>query len=308
MKVLQGARFMLRSRGLARGFRRLGYILKRFGWTPAKQMRRIQRYLDVLARHGVPGTFFVPASVLLRHAEAFRALRAPALEWGVHADTHTDLSRLDRASQLGQFVRAAAGFDRAGVRFTGFRAPYLKTNAQTLSALTEAGRFLYDSSRPLLWHEGDIRADRALQWIRGFYGPALHGAAAALPAFTDGVVSLPVSLPDDDILVDREGLAAPEILALWSRILTACHTSGEMFVLQLHPERSVELAEVLEELIRRAKALSPPVWIASLGQVARRWRERPERRWPEPYQAAFCVSGDIDAVTLGDFWERLRRW
>jgi len=51
-------------------------------------------------------------------------------------------------------IRAAVNiFDRLGVPFKGFRAPYLRTDNCTVDAVEETGRFIYDSSTTVLWDE-----------------------------------------------------------------------------------------------------------------------------------------------------------
>ncbi|NMO88777.1 glycosyltransferase [Actinomycetospora sp. TBRC 11914] len=73
-------------------------------WTP--------QVLAVLARHRVPGTFFVVGSLAVRHPELLRQIRASGSEIGIHTFTHVDLSevpdwRLER--ELGETQLAVAG-------------------------------------------------------------------------------------------------------------------------------------------------------------------------------------------------------
>jgi peptidoglycan/xylan/chitin deacetylase (PgdA/CDA1 family) len=55
-------------------------------WTPA--------VLAVLAKHHVPGTFFVVGANVARHPEVVRRIRAGGSEIGVHTFTHPDLRRM----------------------------------------------------------------------------------------------------------------------------------------------------------------------------------------------------------------------
>ncbi len=73
-------------------------------WTP--------EILAVLAKHHVPGTFFVVGSLAVRHPELLRQIRASGSEIGIHTFTHVDLSqvpdwRLQR--ELGETQLAIAG-------------------------------------------------------------------------------------------------------------------------------------------------------------------------------------------------------
>ncbi|HEY2194636.1 MAG TPA: glycosyltransferase [Actinomycetospora sp.] len=73
-------------------------------WTP--------QVLAVLAKHRVPGTFFVVGSLAVRHPELLRQIRSSGSEIGIHTFTHVDLSevpgwRLER--ELGETQLAVAG-------------------------------------------------------------------------------------------------------------------------------------------------------------------------------------------------------
>ena len=73
-------------------------------WTP--------QILAVLAKHRVPGTFFVVGSLAVRHPELLRRIRDSGGEIGIHTFTHVDLAevpgwRLER--ELGETQLAIAG-------------------------------------------------------------------------------------------------------------------------------------------------------------------------------------------------------
>jgi peptidoglycan/xylan/chitin deacetylase (PgdA/CDA1 family) len=301
-----GFRHMLASRGWRRGFYRAWLIWRRFGLTRRGMERNLHCLRAVLEQHGARATLFVPATVLHDHRASLEAFFTHTFEWGIHSDDHTDLSRLPREEQTRRIGRAIRLFEAAGVPFAGFRAPYLKTSAATLPALAATGRFLYDSSSCLLWDDvadiADIAPPAAGSHALEFYRPGLRSLQPCRVEREEGLLRIPVSLPDDDILVDRDRRTPDAVYATWSAILERSHREGEIFVLQLHPERACELAGVLSRLLQRARELSPPVWIATLGEVAER------EGWPPPCQSAFCVTGDLDAMAVSDFLKRLRAW
>jgi peptidoglycan-N-acetylglucosamine deacetylase len=73
-------------------------------WTP--------QILAVLARHRVPGTFFVVGSLAARHPELLRQIRASGSEIGIHTFTHVDLTEVPRwrlERELGETQLAIAG-------------------------------------------------------------------------------------------------------------------------------------------------------------------------------------------------------
>ena len=97
------------------------------------------------------------------------------------------------------------------------------------------------------------------------------------PRLRHNFVEIPVSLPDDDILIDRLGFTDQEIIEnIWYKILKTTHKEGDLFVLQLHPERIKLCGDALESILKQARKLNPPVWIASLNEIANWWKEKKE--------------------------------
>ncbi|MEM9291651.1 MAG: polysaccharide deacetylase family protein [Acidobacteriota bacterium] len=317
IKALAGFRFMLASRGWRRGFRRAWLIWSRFGLTHRKMVRHLRSLVKILERHDAKATLFVPATVLADHRKALEAFRIPALEWGVHSDYHTDLSRMTQEEQEQHIGNAVALFDQADWPFVGFRAPYLKTEERTAGVLAATERFDYDSSPCVLRDEIYGKDATSYDWTMDFYRPELcSGRSVTVGEDESTLIRIPVSLPDDDILIDRDRRSPQQVFEVWSAMLQRSHELGEIFVLQLHPERGTELAEALSGLLAQARELSPPVWIPILAEVSEHARKRAQKgdegeevpRWPAPYQSVFCVTGDLDAMAIRDFVKRLRTW
>ncbi|MDN5851976.1 MAG: polysaccharide deacetylase family protein, partial [Actinomycetia bacterium] len=96
-------------------------------WTP--------RVLEVLNRHGVPATFFVVGSMVARHPDIARDIRASGSEIGVHTFSHAELARLtpeevEREMSLTQFALAGATGETSYL----MRPPYSSTNAAVRNA------------------------------------------------------------------------------------------------------------------------------------------------------------------------------
>lgn len=297
---------MLASRGWWRGFHRASLILRRFGLGTRRMTGNLRAMHDVLEAHDASATLFVPATVLRDHRRVLAPFLGSArIEWGVHSDYHTDLSRMAPAEQASHLENAIRLFEQAEVPFTGFRAPYLKTNAHTANLLESYEDFVYDSSPCVLWDEVYPASAPSYGFVREFYRPRLHSGAPAAVESSGSLVRIPVSLPDDDILIDRDRLTPAAALATWRAALDAAHAAGEIFVLQLHPERGRELAAVLGALLERARGHS--MWVTTLAEVAARHRAG-DAGWPSPYRSAFCVTGDLDAMAVRDFASRLGTW
>jgi peptidoglycan/xylan/chitin deacetylase (PgdA/CDA1 family) len=309
MRALKGIQFLFSSRGIHRWFYRLRTVWRRFGFTPAKQMNIIYQYTACLKKYGVQGTFFIPAVLLKRYASWIKKIDHKTIEWGIHGHVHTDHANLSYEEQKEQIAMAVKTFDECDVEFKGFRCPYLHFNAQTHQVLEENPRFLFDSSYSVVWKSFYSEEEyKSSLWIRDFYRPAEYRRNSLIPYSHGFLTEIPVSLPDDDVLVDRDHLDANEIFGIWEKILHACHKNNEVFVLQLHPERFLELKVVVEYLIHEAKSMKPPMWITTLSEVASIKRTSVSFQIPAPYQGAFCITGDIDAITISDFLRRLKDW
>lgn len=272
---------LIRSKGAASIARRGYAIAARVGVTPGRMARSLAAFGALLARYDAPATFPVTANTLARNPGVLANLLAgpAAIELAVHGRRHIDHSLLPASALPDELARAGESFARAGIPFTGFRAPYLRWNADLLAALDAAG-FQYDSSRSVLWPVVERAAlnpaqTAGLTTLLDFCRPLPADAYPALPAWTGNLLELPVSFPDDEMLVERLGLTtAAAQAALWSAVLARSHARGELFVLQLHPERFFMCADALAEVLAAARQLRPAVWIASLGEIAGWWREK----------------------------------
>jgi len=272
---------LVRSKGLAGLARRAAAIVGHTGITPRRMRRALTSFADLLGRYDARATFPVTAAALHRHPAILRDLlrRAPAVELSVHGHHHTDLSLLSQARQAAEIAQAVALFRGNGIPFVGFRAPYLRWNDSLLASLPAAGLW-YDSSQCLLWpviDEGALATEQreGLQLLRDFCQPRPAEAFPALPFWINDLLEIPVSFPDDELLVERLRLKDDaRLAAVWGAALELCHRRGELFVLQLHPERFPLCAGALEALLRRARSQRPPVWLATLRDVAVWWREK----------------------------------
>jgi hypothetical protein len=89
------------------------------------------------------------------------------------------------------------------------------------------------------------------------------------------LLDIPVSLPDDEAMVDRLGLrGSAQAAAIWTGMLEEVHQRGELLTLILHHERVAILREALEAVLSSARGHQPPVWVAPLREIARWWSER----------------------------------
>jgi len=268
-----------KGKGTWNAVRRAGIIGTHYGLGPRRMEDRLATVLTLVDRCGCRATLPVVASVAERHPDVIARYSARGLEFAVHGLHHVDHTDLAKADQIDQLERARHALESAGTPAAGFRAPYLRANEATIEAVRRTG-FLYDASQAFHWPldggggGGGGRTAGAYERALVFYGARSAGDHPVLPCLEGGIVRLPYCLPDDEAAVDRLELTPVRIAALWRAILDATHERGELFTLAVHPERIVECAAAIANVLASARTVRPPVWVARLDEIARWWRDR----------------------------------
>jgi peptidoglycan/xylan/chitin deacetylase (PgdA/CDA1 family) len=293
----------LEAKGVRVLLARPAQIVSRFGPTPGPLQKRMVAYVSAVQRYQAGLTIPVTASVLARHPRLIRNFAERGVEFAIHGLFHNDHSQLDLDQQRETLALAAEAFRAAGVPFSGFRGPYLRYNQATDMALRELG-LLYNSSQAIafpLAGEPDGRLD-GYRRAAEYYRAKDAGNVSVRPADRDGLVQIPVALPDDEVMVDRMHLGGPAQAAAWLAVLAATHARGDLFTVQLHPERIYECAFALQALLAEARRCEPPVWLATLHQIASWWRRRARFKLDVLPAGARCfrvhLQADSDASLL----------
>lgn len=273
-------KFVFRSRSPAIVFKRLWSIIKRFGIT----QRRFQKYLtelvDIMKPFGSRPTLAITAKILERHSQMIKKMSDEGIEFAIHGYFHKDHSQMSYEQQFAEFWKAKEIFNKSGVPFRGFRAPYLRWNNDTLKAV-EDHHFQWDSNAIIHWDVLEESEYSKTNWqayknaSESLYRSNQAADALAMPTHEKGYVEIPVSIPDDEILRDRLCINdIGNIEEIWSRILRETHERGELFTIQMHPERAIIFSPVLKSLLKQAANSNPPIWIAQLHEIADWWREK----------------------------------
>jgi len=169
-------------------------------------------------------------------------------------------------------------FRKHGIRYSGHRFPYLRWDEERVDRLGLIG-FQWDSSKVISWNSLDPSAFDKREWtsyqrILKTYKPVDADKSFSLPYVRKELVEIPVSVPDDDILIERLGLKNNgEMEKVWGSMLRKVRNRGELLVLQVHPERYRLYENALEKTLMLAKD-GGDVWTAPLGEIARWWREK----------------------------------
>ncbi len=214
----------------------------------------LPRILDVLDKHQVPATFFIPAMTLMLHPEIAPAiLQRHRHEIGVHGWVHEfwpDIA--DAAEEQRLLARSIDYLTKAtGKRPVGVRAPGSGFSPHTFDLIRSAG-FLYDSSL--------LAADEPYEIVSG--------------GRPSGVIELPISEIDNDYPYYGEtangSMPSPDaVFQIYKAEFDLAFEERTLFVLTQHPHvtgrrsRIVQLDRLIEYI--RTK---PGVWFATMEQVA----------------------------------------
>ncbi|MER7092571.1 polysaccharide deacetylase family protein [Streptomyces althioticus] len=213
------------------------------------------RILRLLAHHGVPATFFMPAVSALLHPEEARAYTEDGHELAVHGWIHERNMLLGREDERELTARALDTLDAlTGRRPVGIRTPSWDFSGSTLATMLDLG-FRYDSS---------LMADDEPYEI----------VAEGRPT---GLVEIPVDWIRDDapyFTMDRFGAVRPysrprDVGEIWRDEFDAAYREGGVFQLTLHPHVIGHRSRlvVLRELLDHIKA-HHDVWFATHAQLA----------------------------------------
>jgi peptidoglycan/xylan/chitin deacetylase (PgdA/CDA1 family) len=124
-------------------------------------VRGLPRLLAILARAGVPATFYVPGDTAERHTEALLEVIAGGHEIGHHGYLHLRSDSVSPETQREEILRGTAALqERLGVTPRGYRSPSWELTPETFELLVEQG-FAYDSScmgddRPYIERYGEL--------------------------------------------------------------------------------------------------------------------------------------------------------
>jgi peptidoglycan/xylan/chitin deacetylase (PgdA/CDA1 family) len=270
---------VVRSKGPAGVPGRAVAIGRNFGLTEARIAAKLEVLGELTARYQAPLTACVTACLVARYPAVVEAMRRRGWEVAAHGKVHCDFRQLSEEEQAHEMEEALGLCRNLALEVCGFRAPYLAWDEATRRAAAKAG-FLWTSNQALLWPVLDRSKHSQSRWesfervLDTLYRPRLAGGCVSVPRLINGVVEIPVSLPDDEILLDRLKVNESALECVWRRLFEESRRFGELAVLLIHHERMAQLAGPLEGLLASVSRLGRAVWLVDLGTLARWWLER----------------------------------
>jgi peptidoglycan-N-acetylglucosamine deacetylase len=245
-----------------------GKSIGRMSWGQYGNRVGVPRILDLLRRHDVKATFYVPAVSALIHPDEQRRVIAEGHEIGIHGWIHELNSVLPEAAERDLMMRSAETLETiTGVRPVGLRTPSWDFSPNTLRIEKDMG-LLYDSS---------LMADEDC------YELLLDGDPS-------GVTELPVEWVRDDavyFMMHRfQGLRPytppMDVFDIFRREFDAAYEEGGIFQLTTHPHIIGYRSRIwmLDELIRHAK-VKGNVWFARHDEVVRYAKENAAAEGPD---------------------------
>lgn len=124
-------------------------------------VRGVPRILELLARHDIPATFFVPGYTAEHHPGLVDTLLEAGHEIAHHGYVHLRSDKVSAAEQAGEIEKGLEAFDRLSVpKPKGYRSTSWELTPETFELLVQYN-FAYDSScmgddRPYVERWGDL--------------------------------------------------------------------------------------------------------------------------------------------------------
>lgn len=215
----------------------------------------VPRILEILARHDVQSTFFVPGYTAHRYPDVVLAIVEAGHEIAHHGYLHEAMGGLSAAEEAAILDRGSDVLTRlTGSPPIGYRAPMWELNWHSPGLLAERG-FLYDSSLM----DADAPYELAVDAGRSLVEIPIHWALddweqyCFIPEFSgSGLIESP-----------------RKVLEMWRLEFDAVRSVGGCFVLTTHPFLTgrPSRARALEELIEQVCG-HDDVWVTSMASIA----------------------------------------
>jgi hypothetical protein len=187
------------------------------GLAKAQALKRLEEKYDL------PSAWYIPSKHYKLNPDAIKTL-ADHGEVGAHDTKHDGKLLFTTQPQATRRLQEAktAIETASGTQVSGFRSPLLQHNLRILQAVKAAG-YRYDSSVPA-WepkHPATMKP---------------HGLGTTFPFHVDGLVEVPVTLPQDHQMLTVSGMTRQEAIGFWFGLVDLIKALGGVCMLLVHPD------------------------------------------------------------------------
>lgn len=188
----------------------------RKGLQRSKYVKRLEEKYDV------PSAWYIPSQHYKLDSETIKEL-ANHGEIGAHDTRHDGkLALLPKEKLVERVYEAKQTLEKiVDCPVRGFRAPLLQHSLKILQASREAG-YTYDTSIPT-WEPKHPCTMKP------------HGIGTTHPININGVVEIPVTLPQDHQMIHALGMRPEETVKAWIKLMKMIEKMGGLCVLLIHP-------------------------------------------------------------------------
>jgi len=290
-------RHLISTKGPIHAVERSLEILVRFT-RGGRRLDRITGLIEsTLGPRGSRMTFFVTAGTIRRHRHRIERLRRLGHDIGSHGLYHSRFDLLPPEHQAYILGESHRILTNAGFEVHGFRSPYLNYNESTRNAL-DLGPFIWTSGEVIFWNKG-LRQIAGMDRLEALYSYHLWDLMLSLPDLSRRVMDIPVSAPDDEILYERYRVRdANGLYGQWIRVFEEIHSAGEMFHLMFHTERFSRVHKAIGDVLDYVRRARPPVWHATLNELADWWKRRSEWSWHRLDNGQVTIDAPAEATVL----------
>jgi hypothetical protein len=198
----------------------------------SKGLGRAHLLKKIEERYDVPSAWYIPSDHFRLDIQTMKELSNHG-EIGSHDTKHDGkLARLSQAKLVKRLCESKRALSKtANCPINGFRAPLLQHSFKMIDALQAAG-YSYDTSIPT-WeprHPSTMRA---------------HGIGTVYPMMLNGIMELPVTLPQDHQMIHVLGIKPKETVEIWMHFVNMIREMGGLCVFLIHPDYELALSENL---------------------------------------------------------------
>lgn len=265
------------TKGFLHSLERSIQIVRRYSFGKRRFSDMVSFLENGFSETGTKVTFCVTASLLEGHSAFFNHLRSAGHQVAAHGYFHFDFKRKPVSTQAEAIKKSFEAFRRHGMPVKGFRCPYLSYDSNTIEALSSSD-YSWTSNDVVFWDRG--RDWNSVKKLGSLYRTIDANVSLSLPFHSGRMIEIPITAPDDEMIFERYRVKRRgEMTEIWTNIFRRAYLRGELFHLLFHPERFPFLKDSIMDVIRQSRMFAPPVWPASLNEIACWWAARGKSLW-----------------------------